>query len=310
MMERGAFRSVAWLVVSVVVSGCANTPSPRVANEPAAVAPVPFAANRAPVGLVLSGGAARGFAHVGVLKVLEENGIRPDIIVGSSAGSIVGALYASGLNAGQVEAALGEMSGGTFTDVFPGLGLLPGQLGVLRGEKLRVFVRDRLRHELIEDFPMRFAAVATNLRTGQSQVFNAGDASLAVAASSAVPGILAPVEIRGGIFGDGQIASPLPVRAARQLGAKVVVAVDVLYPPGDAAFSTALGVMFQAFIISVNRLRDCERAEADVVIEPKIPRTTAQFGLSARGWLIETGEVAAKEAMPAIIQALERRRAP
>ena len=292
----------------VVVPSCATfAPPPRVAKEPASVAPLPVATSGTSVALVLSGGAARGFAHVGVLQALEEAGIRPDLIVGSSAGSIVGALYASGLSAQEVDTALGEMSLAVFNDiVLPSLGFWPGELGLVKGEKLRVFIRDRLRH--IEDFPIRFAAVATDLSSGRAEAFNSGDASLAVRASSAVPGVITPAEIRGRYFGDGQIASPLPVKVARDLGAKVVIAVDVLYPPRDALLSSAPGVVFQAFTISMNRLRDYELREADIVIQPDIPATHTQFGLSARGWLVETGKAAALKALPQIREKLATKR--
>lgn len=289
--------------------GCATfAPSPRVASEPATVSAAPFNSRRLPVALVLSGGGVRGFAHVGVLKIIVQNDITPDLIVGSSAGSIVGALYASGRSASEVDSALAQVSSSLFRDVvIPGFGFLPGELGFVKGERLRVFVRDRLRHERIEDFPIRFAAVVTDLHSGVAQAFNSGDASLVVRASSAVPGVVTPVEVRGRYYGDGQIASPLPVRIARTLGAKIVIAVDVSYPPEDALLSNPLGVVFQAFAISVNRLRDYELREADVVIQPAISPTPGQLGLSARRALVEAGERAARAQLPQIREALRMR---
>ena len=304
-------RLAVWLAaggLAIMAGGCATfSPPPRVAAEPRTVLPQPFATRGPPVALVLSGGAARGFAHVGVIKVLEENGIRPDLIVGVSAGAIVGAIYASGVPAAALESALAEMRPSLFRDlVLPGLGFLPGELGFVRGEKLRVFVRDRLRHERIEDFPIRFAAVATDMRSGMPVAFNSGDASLAVRASSAVPGVLTPAEFAGRYFGDGQVASPLPVSTARRLGARVVIAVDVIYPPEDSLLSSAFSVVFQAFAISMNRLRDFEAREADLVIAPDIPSTEGQFGFSARGMLIEAGERAAREALPKLKDLLRK----
>lgn len=295
-------------LLAVLSAGCGTfSPPPVVGREPASVAPAPLPRAGTALALVLSGGAARGFAHVGVLQALEEHGIRPDIVVGSSAGAVVGALYASGLAAAEVDAALAQMSGAMFTDlVLPRFGFLYGDLGLVKGEKIRRFVRDQLRHELIEDFPLRFAAVATDLRSGATRVLNAGDASLAVRASIAMPGIMTPVEIGGALLADGQIASPLPVRAARHLGAHVVIAVDVLYPAEHAALTSPLAVVFQAFTISMNRLRDLERHDADVVIEPRIPPTEGQLGLASRAWLVEAGREAARAAMPAIAAALRR----
>ena len=289
------------LLAVASAAGCATfAPPPHVAHEPAAAPPAALAPT-APLALVLSGGAARGLAHVGVLKVLELEGIRPDLIVGSSAGSIVGALYASGRSAAEVDQALAEMSPSLLRDlVLPGLGWSPGGLGVVKGERLRIFIRDRLRARDIEDFPIRFAAVATDLQSGEAIAFNQGDASLAVLASSAVPGVLVPPEIRGRYYGDGQIASPLPVGLARALGATRVIAVDVVYPPENAVLNGVPSVLFQAFTIGINRLRDFEAREADVVLRPRLPVTDGQFGLEAREVVVRAGEEAAREALPAI----------
>lgn len=251
--------------------------------------------------LVLSGGSARGFAHIGVIKVLEANGLKPDIIVGSSAGSIVGALYASGLTATELEAAAAQMDRAVFTDfVLPGLGFLPGELGFVRGDKLHRFVDARLKHHLIQDFPIRFAAVATELSTGKPVAFNSGDAGLAVVASSAVPGVISPLYINRKYYGDGQIASPLPVALARELGAAIVIAVDVIYPPEDAFVYSAIGVMFQAFAVSVHRLKEYEKAGADLVVAPTLRKTSGQFTFADRAHLIAAGEQAALQMLPAI----------
>lgn len=294
--------------LSVLATGCATLDTaPRTQQEPAVVAWGPFGDGRRPVALVLSGGSARGFAHVGVIKVLEENGIRPDIIVGSSAGSIVGALYASGLNAHEVDSALAQMEISLLGDlVWPRFGVLPGELGLLSGEAMRRFVSERLKSQLIQEFPIRFAAVATDLDSGTTRAFNSGDAAVAVKASTAVPGLMSPVRIGGRMYADGQVASPVPVPVARDLGAEVVIAVDVIYPPGDSSMTNPLSVLFQAFLISTYRLREAQLQGADVVIAPRIERTTGQYGTSARKQLVEAGELAAREALPQIRAALRR----
>ncbi len=303
-------RLIGVAVIATAAAGCATfAPLPRVGEEPRTVAAKPFSAGSRPLALVLSGGAARGFAHIGVLEVLEAAGIRPDLVVGSSAGSVVGALYASGLSARQVNSVLGEMTPATFRDVvLPNLGFFPGEMGVVKGETFRRFIRDRLAHERIEDFPTRFAAVVTDLGTGATVSFNAGDASLAIRASSSVPGIMTPVYLRGRFYGDGQIASPVPVTAARNLGATIVIAVDVIYPSQDATLFTVLDVIFQAFTISMNRLRDYELRAADVVIAPAIPPTSAQLGLGERKRLVQIGRDAARAALPEIEKLLRSER--
>lgn len=292
----------------MTVGGCATfSAPPAVEHEPRSVAPAAFPAGSRPLAVVLSGGAARGFAHIGVLEVLEQHGIRPDLIVGTSAGSVVGAMHASGLSAAEVDAALAEMSPSVFGDVvLPNLGFFPGEMGVIKGERFRTFLRDRLRHRRIEDFPIRFAAIATDLGAGTVAPFNSGDASLAVRASSAVPGIMTPVYLRGRLYGDGQIASPVPVTAARTLGAAVVIAVDVTYPARDASLFNVMDIVFQAFTISMNRLREHELRSADVVIAPALPRTSGHFGLGERTRLVELGREAALRALPRIRAALAR----
>lgn len=287
---------------ALLLGGCATFQPPMQSDHPpAAVAAKPFPPGKVPVALVLSGGSARGFAHVGVIKVLEQNGLKPDIIVGTSAGSIVGSLYASGLTAAELEQAVAQMDNSVFNDyVLPGLGFLPGEMGFVRGEKLHRFVDARLKTHRIEDFPIRFAAVATELSTGNVTAFNSGDAGLAVVASSAVPGVITPVVIDRRYYGDGQIASPLPIETARALGAKIIVAVDVVYPPQDAFLYSAVSVLFQSFAVSVHRLKEFEKAGGDLVIAPAIHKTSGQFTFADRQHLIEAGEQAATILLPSI----------
>ena len=292
----------AGLVLMLSLASCATFKPPMPTDlPPAVVAAQPFPQGRAPIALVLSGGSARGFAHVGVIKVLEANGLRPDIIVGTSAGSIVGALYASGLTAVELEAAVSQMDRAVFSDfVIPGLGFLPGELGFVRGDKLHRFLDARLKRHHSQEFSIRFAAVATELSTGKAVAFNSGDAGLAVVASSAVPGVISPVYINRKFYGDGQMASPLPVAAARELGAAIVIAVDVIYPPEDAFVYSAIGVMFQAFAVSVHRLKEYEKAGADLVVTPALRKTSGQFSFADRAHLIAAGEQAALQMLPAI----------
>lgn len=300
-------RGAAACVGALALAACAVIAPPvHGGPEPRFVEPPPAA--RGGVALVLSGGAARGYAHVGVIKALEAHGLRPDVVVGSSAGSIVGALYASGLAPAELERAISALGGNDFGDLdLPGLGVLPGSMGVIRGEGLRRFIDERVMRRRIEDFPMRFAAVATDLASGEPRIFNAGDAAAAVRASSAVPGVMAPVPIGGRLYCDGQVSSPLPVDAARRLGADYIVAVDVVYPPEDAAPRTALGVLFQAFTISAHRLKAAEASRADIVISPGIARTSTQLSFRHREGLVEAGERAALAAIdglrPVFVQA-------
>lgn len=280
-------------------AGCSTLgPPPPQGPDPRFVAGEGYRQGAPRVAIVLSGGAARGFAHIGVIKALEANGLRPDLVVGVSAGSIVGALYASGLTAAQVESAVERMSASTFSDLsLPGLGIIPGSLGMFRGDELHRFIDREVKHHRIEDFPIHFAAVATDLETGLPAIFNAGDVGRAVSASSAVPGLIAPARIAGKLYGDGQISSPVPVEAARKLGAQRVIAVDVIYPPTDAVLTSSMRVVFQAFTIAAYRIKQFEVAMADVVIAPDLGHTSGQMSFNHRARLISAGEDAALRAL-------------
>ena len=284
---------------ALLLGACATTapPAPPLdeRNLPRYVAP--SSTNPPRVALVLSGGSARGFAHLGVIRVLEREGLRPDLVVGTSAGAIAGGLYASGLSVDAIEALAERLGWFTVFDIDPVRSLLGGLgLGLARGQRLEVLLRASMQAPM-QSFPTRFAAVATDLNSGETVVLNHGDAALAMRASSAIPGMVEPAHVGGRVLGDGQIVSPLPVAVARQLGAAVVIAVDVVYPPQHSSLSNPLSVLFQTMLISSYRQLLIERAQADVVIAPVI-EITGQLGFSDRAWLIQAGEAAAQAALP------------
>lgn len=204
------------IALALFLGACASWPAkddrPEGA-EPHYLASASSGSGSGGVALVLSGGSARGYAHIGVLKALEAHGLRPDIVVGTSSGSIVGALYASGMSPGEVAAAVGELGPAAFMDwALPGLGVLPGTLGLVHGSNLARFIEERVGHRPIEAFRLRFAAIATDLQDGSEKIFNAGAAGRAVLASCAVPGFIAPVDIAGRRYVDGQVSSPFRSR--------------------------------------------------------------------------------------------------
>ena len=220
------FRLAAVLSPAALLAACASTPLPPAPPpEPppaATVPPPPPVAMRPPrIGLALGGGAARGFAHIGVIQVLEENGIRPDLVTGTSAGSLVAALYASGKSGSELGTLAASMDEGAITDwSFPGRGLI-------RGEALARYVRDQTGHKPIEQMKLPLGIVATDLDSGAPILFQRGDTGLAVRASSAVPAVFQPVKIGTREYVDGGLVSPVPVRFARQMGAELVIAVDI-----------------------------------------------------------------------------------
>jgi len=253
----------------LVLAGCQTAPTlPPVAPAPPPApepAPAPKPPPRPPrIGLALGGGAARGFAHIGVIQALEENGIKPDLIVGTSAGSLVAALYASGRNGAALEALADSMDESAFTDwAFPGRGLI-------RGEALARYVRERTAGRQIEQMRVPLGIVATDLDSGQGILFQNGDPGVAVRASSAVPAVFQPVRIGTREYVDGGLVAPVPVRYARQMGAEVVIAVDISAVPDGNATGDAMRMLLQTFAIMGRSINSFELREADVVLRPKL----------------------------------------
>ncbi len=258
------------------------------------------------VALVLSGGSLRAFAHLGVLRVLEREGLRPGLVVGSSAGALIGAYYAAGLSVAQIEAQAMRLNLATLIDIDPVKIVLGGLgLGVAKGQRLEAFLRATLDLPL-QSLPLLFAAVATDLNSGETVLLNQGDTPRALRASAAMPGLYEPVVAGARLLADGQITSPLPVAGARALGAQVVVAVDVVYPPQHAALSNPVSVLLQTLTISTYRHLVGEREQADLVIRPQIA-AGRELSLRDPQWLIAAGEAAALAQLPALRAAFARR---
>lgn len=221
------------------------------------------------IALVLGGGAARGFAHIGAIKALEAQGIVPDIIVGTSAGAVVGALYAAGKDGFELQKLALQMEEGQLNDWS-----LPDR-GVLKGEALQAFVNRAVGNRTLEKLGKTFAAVATDLKSGEAIVFRTGDTGMAVRASSSLPGIFQPVSINGREYVDGGLVAPVPVRIARSLGADFVIAVDISERPLHGKTQSTLDVLLQTFTIMGQTISRRELPEADVVIRPHTPEIRA-----------------------------------
>ena len=263
---------------------------------PVAVSPPPPAvASRPPrLALVLGGGAARGFAHVGVIQVLEEAGIRPDMVVGTSAGSLVAAIYASGKSGGQLQQIATDMEEALLTDwTLPLFGR-----GVLRGDALARYVNRQVDGRPMESFPLPLGIVATDLHSGEGILFRRGDTGLAVRASSAVPSIFQPVRIGSREYVDGGLVAPVPVRHARAMGAELVIAVDISNEPSSNPADGTLQVLLQTFAIMGKSINAFELREADIVVRPSLAGVrSADF--AARQRSIEAGRAAMRAALPA-----------
>ena len=249
------------------------------------------------IGLALGGGAARGFAHIGVIQVLEEAGIRVDLVAGTSAGSLVAALYAAGRNGSTLARLALAMDESAITDwAFPGRGLI-------RGEALARYVREQTGGKLIEQLPLPLGIVATDLDSGEPVLFQRGDVGAAVRASSAVPAIFQPVKIGTREYVDGGLVSPVPVRFARQMGADVVIAVDISSPPDGNATGDPFKLLLQTFAIMGRSINQFELKDADVVLRPRLAGvSSADF--TARQRAIDAGRVAATAALAGLRQRL------
>ena len=285
--------------VSTGRGGAAATTPPASPSAPAVAAPKP--APRPPrIGLALGGGAARGFAHIGVLQVLEEQGIRPDLVVGTSAGSLVAALYASGKTPTEMQTMAMSLDESSITDwVFPGRSLL-------KGEALARFVRTQTGGKQIEAMRMPLGIVAADLQTGAPILFRKGDPGTAVRASSAVPAVFEPVRIQGREYIDGGAVSPIPVRFARQMGAEVVIAVDISAIPQGQSTRRAVDILLQTFNIMGHAISQHELVEADVVMRPKLEGIgSADF--SSRRLSILAGREAALMVMPQLKERIAAR---
>jgi NTE family protein len=226
---------------------------------------VPPAAPRRPrIGLALGGGAARGFAHIGVIQALEENGLAPDLVVGTSAGSLVAALYASGRGGRDLATLADAMDETAFADwSYPGRGLI-------RGKALARFVRDKTGRRNIEQMRLPLGIAATDLDSGQAILFRSGDTGTAVRASSAVPAVFQPVKIGQREYVDGGLSAPIPVHHARQMGAEFVIAVDISAVPQGNPTGDAARMLMQTFAIMGRSLKNYELRQADVVVQPAL----------------------------------------
>ena len=257
----------------VVLAGCATQPPVEVPPPPPVAPPTvpPVVAPVVPpkpprIGLALGGGAARGFAHVGVIQVLEEAGLKPDLVVGTSAGSLVATLYASGRSDKQLQQVAETMDEAAFTDW-----TLPlFNRGMLRGEALSRYVNAQVGNRLIEQMPLPLGIVATRLDTGEGVLFQRGDTGTAVRASSAVPAVFLPVKISGSDYVDGGLVAPVPVRYARQMGAELVIAVDISAAPEGNPAADPLQILLQTFSIMSKSINRGELQLADIVVRPAL----------------------------------------
>ncbi len=253
----------------------------------------------AKIALVLGAGASKGFAHIGVLKVLESNKIPVHMIVGTSAGSLVGSLYAYGYNAFDLQRLSFAIERDDIIDL-----TIPDN-GFIKGEKLEVYINQMLGNRPMEKLKIPFYAVATDIQSGREVVFGSGNTGTAVRASCSIPGIFRPVNISGRMYVDGGVVSPVAVEAARRLGADVVIAVNVSGDVEASAPEGTIETLLQSISIMYSKLSAIQLSKADVVIKPRVGYI-GNSDFSKRHEATLEGEKAALEALPKIQEILNK----
>ncbi|HCU54680.1 MAG TPA: patatin [Gammaproteobacteria bacterium] len=282
-------RLLGTLLLTVALSGCV-TP----------VAGPGDGLQRPRVALVLGGGAARGFAHIGVIRVLEQEKIPIDLIVGTSVGSLIGALYAHEANSFELE----WTAFGLTRDDLLDYALIGATMGPIKGERLEQFVAKRIPVTNIEALKIPFAAVATDLNRGKRVILDHGPLPRAIRASCAIPGVFQPVELGGKILVDGGTVDNLPVSVAREKGADIVIAVDISQNVTNFNITNLVDVTLQAVHIMFSENVSRRRNEADVLIAPAVGEV-AMMDFTQKKRLMQAGMDAARASMPALRQALD-----
>jgi NTE family protein len=258
----------------------------------------PQAHTKAKVALVLGAGASRGFAHIGVIKVLEANGVPVHMVVGTSAGSLVGSLYASGMDGFQIQKLAIGIQKGEIADI-----CIPDN-GFIKGELLEAFVNKQVKNLPMEKLNLPFYAVATNIQTGREMVFGRGNTGTAVRASCSIPGVFRPVVLGGMMYVDGGVVSPIAIDAAKRQGADIVIAVDISSDLDKAQPDGTVATILQSVNIMYSKISENQLPRADVVIRPKVGKIGSS-DFDSRHEAIMEGEKAANEAMPKIKEIMD-----
>ncbi|MGD0845290.1 MAG: patatin-like phospholipase family protein [Geobacteraceae bacterium] len=289
-MKKRAFRSIVMVLCAVVLAACATTPPIQPSSQKPAI-----------IAVVLGAGAAKGFAHIGVLKVLESQKVPIKMIVGTSSGSFVGSLYAFGFDAYTVQKIGLTLNKSDVAEL-----TVPDN-GFIKGDKIRDFINMQLRNTVMEKLRIPFYAVATNIRTGEPTIFATGNTGMAVQASCAVPGIFQPASFGGTSYVDGGVVDPLAVDVARRYGADIVIAVDITSAIGNTIPASTMDNIMKSIEIMYNKISQIPISKADVVIKPKVGFVGAA-DFDHRNEAIMEGEKAAWAAMPQINAILARLR--
>jgi len=294
--------AICLLAILSVLTACRSAPAPVPAPPPVVSEP-PKPPPQPRIALVLGGGAARGFAHVGVIRALEQEKIPIDLVVGTSVGSLIGALYAAEGDSFELEWAAFQLQKDDLFDY--GVMTVVMGMGLAKGERLEQFVRNRSKVANIEDLKIPFAAVATDLNWGAKVVLDRGPVARAVRASSAIPGVFQPVQVDGKLLIDGGVVDNIPVSVARAKGADIVVAVDIGENVGRTNITNLVDVTLQATSIMFTLNAEHAKKDADVLIAPRVGDVT-MLDFSQKKRCMQAGIEAARVAVPKIRAAVDR----
>jgi len=254
------------------------------------------------IALVLGGGAARGLAHVGVIRALEQEKIPIDMIIGTSVGSLIGAIYANDPNSFELEWTAFTLDKDSIFD-YGILNAFTG-MGVAKGEKIEEFVKAKIATANVEDLKLPFAAVATDLNHGTRVVLDHGPVAKVVHASSAIPGVFEPVELQGRLLVDGGVMDNIPIDVAREKGADIVIAVDISENVTNFNITNLVDVTIQAVNIMFNENVKNRKKEADVLISPAVG-DVAMLDFTQKKRCMQAGIDATEKAIPEIRKKIE-----
>jgi NTE family protein len=287
-MKKNVYQMLAAFLI-LFLTGCSSTPT-RLNTE--------FdwlGKNRPKVALVLGGGAARGFAHIGVIRVLEQEKIPIDFIVGTSAGSLIGALYASHQNSFELEWTAFSLEK---DDIFD-FSLFSSKTGPVKGDKLEAFVKKHIPSDRIEEFSIPYYAVATDLKNGKAVIFDKGSVVKAVRASSSIPGVFTPLEHEGRTLVDGGLLGNIAPEIARQIGAEIVIVVDIGRDIENQEVNNLVDIILQSINIMSRKIDSYKEKDADILISPQVG-DVGMMDFSHKKRCMISGMEAARDAIPEI----------
>jgi len=271
------------LLLTITIFSC-KTPSPSLLKK-----------TEPKIALVLSGGSAKGFAHVGVIRVLEQEKIPIHMIIGTSVGSIIGGLYAANPNSFQLEWTAYKIERSDILD----FSLVYSKLGPVQGQKLENFIEREAKVKNIEDTKIPFFPIATDLNTGETVILEKGSLAKAIRASCAIPGIFVPVNFAGRLLVDGGVTNNLACDIAKSKGADIVIAVNLLSNIRNFEIDSVIDIIGQSITIMMFEKNREKVKYADILIEPNV-KGVSLFDFSKKKELVEEGIKAAKSNIPKI----------